>query len=74
MSLPQRSSVKRRGVILTAYQKCTEHVKADEIDNGKVAPTCVLFSRVVIRLRVTQLPWEAGQHDLLPGLACRTPF
>lgn len=62
-----------KGVTKTAYQERTEHVKADEVDNGKVAPTSVLLSRVIIGVWVAQLPWEAGKHDLLPGFPCRTP-
>lgn len=63
-----------RGALLLTYQKRTEHVKADEVHDGEVAPTRVLLPGVVIRLGVTELPREAGQHDLLPGLAGRTPF
>lgn len=64
----------RGGALLITYQKRAEHVKTDEIHDGEVAPTGVLLPRVVIRLGVTELPREAGQHDLLPGLTCRTPF
>lgn len=60
--------------ILITYQKCAEHVKTDEIDNGKVAPAGVLLPGVVIGLGVTELSREAGQHDFLPGLPRRTPF
>lgn len=56
-----------------AYQEGAEHVKADEIDDGEVAPASVFLSGVVIWVRVTQFPWEAGKHDLLPGFPCGTP-
>lgn len=56
-----------------AYQESTEHVEADEVDNGKATATGPLLSRVVIWLWIAQLAWHAGQHDLLPGLACSTP-
>lgn len=35
------------GIPIT-YQKCTEHIKTDEINDGEVAPTCVLLPGVVI--------------------------
>lgn len=56
------------------YQESAQHVETDEVDDGKVAAACVLLPGVVIRLRVTQLSREAGQHDLLPGLARSTPY
>lgn len=37
-----------KGVTKTAYQERAEHVKADEVDNGKVAPTSIFLSWVVI--------------------------
>ena len=55
------------------YQESTEHVEADEVDNGKTAAARSLLSGVVVGLWVTQLPRQTGQHDLLPGLTCRTP-
>lgn len=64
----------RRAATPIIYQKGAEHVKTDEVNNGEVAPTRVLLPGVVIRLGVTQLPGEAGQHDLLPGLPRCTPF
>lgn len=55
------------------YQESTEHVEADEVDNGEAAATGSLLSGVVVWLWITQLPWQTGQHDLLPGLTCGTP-
>lgn len=55
------------------YQESTEHVEADEVDNSKAAATGPLLSGVVVWLGITQLAWHAGQHDLLPRLACSTP-
>ncbi len=55
------------------YQESTEHVEADEVDNGEAAAARSLLSGVVVWLRITQLPWQTGQHDLLPGLTCGTP-
>lgn len=72
--LHEHVSTGGRVAILITYQKCAEHVKTDEIDNGKVAPAGVLLPGVVIGLGVTELSREAGQHDFLPGLPRRTPF
>lgn len=55
------------------YQKSTEHVEADEVDNGKATAAGSLLSGVVVRLWITQLPRQTGQHDVLPGLTCSTP-
>lgn len=55
------------------HQECTEHVEADEIDDGEAAAAGPLLSGVVVWLGITQLPWQTGQHDLLPRLTCGTP-
>lgn len=55
------------------YQESTEHVEADEVDNGEAAAAGSLLSLVVFRLWITQFPRQTGQHDLLPGLSCGTP-
>lgn len=54
------------------YQESTEHVEANEVDNGEAAAAGSLLSRVVVGLWIAQLPRQTGQHDLLPGLACGT--
>lgn len=56
-----------------SHQKGAQHEEADEIDDGKVAPTGELFPRLIIRLRVTAFAGQAGQHDFLPGLPRCTP-
>lgn len=55
------------------YQESAEHVEADEVDNGEAAAAGSLLSGVVVRLWIAQLPWQTGQHDLLPGFTCGTP-
>jgi len=55
------------------HQEGTEHVEADEVDDGEAAATALLLPEVVVRVRVTLLAGQAGQHNLLPGLARRTP-
>lgn len=59
--------------ILKDYQKSTEHVEADEVDDGEAAAAGSFLSGVVVGLRITQLSWQTGQHDLLPGLTGGTP-
>lgn len=54
------------------YQKSTEHVEADEVNDSKAAAAGPLLAGVVVRLRITQFPGQTGQHDLLPGLTCGT--
>lgn len=66
-------SVSENSEMSEAYQECTEHVEADEVDDGKAAAAGSLLSGVVVRLGVTQFPRQAGQHNLLPRLACGTP-
>lgn len=58
-----------------AYQEGTEHVEADEVEDGEAAATGRLpFCAVVgLRLRGALLPWHAGQHDVLPCLPSGTP-
>lgn len=55
------------------HQEGTQHEEADEIDNSKVATTSEFLPRFIIRLRVTALARQAGQHDLLPGFPRGTP-
>lgn len=55
------------------YQKSTEHVKAHEVDDGKVRPTRVLLSRQEVRFRITFLPIHAGKHHFMPRLPSSTP-
>lgn len=54
------------------YQESAEHVERDEIDYREATSTRHLLSWVVVRLRVTQLSWHTGQHDLLPCLPSGT--
>lgn len=54
------------------YQESTEHVEANEVDNGEATAAGSLLSRVVVGLWITQLPRQTSQHDLLPGLTCGT--
>lgn len=58
-----------------AYQEGTEHVEADEVEDGKTAATGRFPFRAVAGLWLggTLLPWHAGQHDVLPCLPCGTP-
>lgn len=56
-----------------AHQEGAEHVEADEVVIGEVGSARVLLAWGVVRLRVAQLAVAAGQQDLLPRLACRTP-
>lgn len=49
----------QRGLI-KSYQESTEHVKADEVKNGKAAAAGSLLAGVVVRLRITKFPWQAG--------------
>lgn len=60
------------GAGVETHQKCTEHEKADEVNNGEVAATAKFFSWFIIRLGITAFPWKTGQHDLLPCLPCGT--
>lgn len=55
-----------------AYQEGAEHVESDKINDGKSAAARHLLPGVVVWLRVTQFPWHAGQHDLLPRLSSGT--
>lgn len=55
------------------HEEGAQHVEADEVEDSEARSTGVLLSRQEVRVGVTQLPVHAGQHDLLPGLACRTP-
>lgn len=64
---------KTRNHRIDSYQKSTEHVKADEVENGEATAAGSLLAGVVVWLRITKLPWQAGQHDLLPGLTCGAP-
>lgn len=54
------------------YQESTKHVEGDEVDDGEAAAAGSLLSRVVVRLGITQLSRQTGQHDLLPRLTCST--
>ncbi len=54
------------------YQKSTEHVEADEVEDSEVAATGLLLSRVIVGLRVTQFARQTRQHNLLPCLTCCT--
>lgn len=42
------------------YQESTEHVEADEVNNGEATAAGSLLSRVVVGLWITQLPWQTG--------------
>lgn len=57
------------------HQEGTEHVEADEVEDGEAAAAGVVgFSGVGwLRLGVALLVWETCQHDFLPGLASGTP-
>lgn len=59
------------------HEEGTEHVEADEIKDGKTAPTgMVTFSWVVVCFQgiwVTPLIWETRQHDFLPSFTSSTP-
>lgn len=59
----------------SAYQEGTEHVEADEVEDGEAAATGRLPFRAVVGLRLwgALLPWHAGQHDVLPCLPSGTP-
>lgn len=56
-----------------SYQKSAQHEEADKVNNGKVAATAKLLPWLKVRLWVTALSWETGQHDLLPRLTRSTP-
>lgn len=56
---------------LSSYQKGTEHVEADKVDDGKLA-AAVVAGIAVGRTFLTRPIERARQHDLLPGLTCRT--
>lgn len=56
-----------------AYQEGAEHVEADEIEVGEACAAGVLLALSKVGLGVTQLAVAAGQQDLLPSLAGRTP-
>ena len=55
------------------YQECTQHVEAHKVDYGKASSTGVLLPGQEVRLGVTLLPVQAGQHHFLPRLPCSTP-
>ena len=55
------------------YQEGAEHVETDEVDDGKATATRLLPTGVVVGVRVTQLPWQARQHDVLPRFSRGTP-
>lgn len=55
---------------LSSYQKGTEHVEADKVDEGKMA-AAVVAGIAVGRTFLTRPSERARQHDLLPGLTCR---
>lgn len=59
----------------SAYQEGTEHVEADEVEDGEAAAAGGLPFRAVAGLRLwsTLLARHAGQHDVLPGLPSGTP-
>ena len=59
MNIYERSAGVCEAILIT-YQKCAEHIKTDEINDGEVAPTCVFLPGVVIRVGVALLPREAG--------------
>lgn len=64
-----------KGMHGPTYQEGTEHVEADEVEDGEAAAAGVVgFSGVGwLRLGVALLVWETCQHDFLPGLASGTP-
>lgn len=55
------------------HQEGAEHVEADEVEDGEAAAAgVVIHDAVNLRIRVTHLVGETGQHNLLPGFTRRT--
>lgn len=60
--------------LIKRYQESAEHVKADKVENGEAAAAGSLLAGVVVWLQIAKFSWQAGQHDLLPGLSCGAPI
>lgn len=56
------------GTVTSTYQKGAKEDEGDEVKVGEVTPTLT-----GIRVLVTGLAAETGQHDLMPGLPRGTP-